>query len=623
MRRIVLLSAAISLLVGGLVAPAAAADGGGDIPVGFRPSGVAVSPDGSRLYVPDSDGWLSVVDTGTHQVVATVWLGKYPAGVALSPDGSRLYVPDEDSSLAVIDTGTNRLVRKVGTGTSTPRGVAVSPDGSRVYVTAGGPRSAVVGIDAGTYQRVANVGVGMFPEGLAVSPDGSRVYVASAGSDAVSVVDTGTNQVVATIPVGASPEGVAVSPDGSRVYVTNVLSASVSVIDTGASTVVATIPVGQEPEGVAVSPNGSRVFVTNFLGGWVAMIDAATNTVVEPIPVGEKPRGVAVSPDSSRVYVANVGSNSVAVIKVGVPGAPQNVSVESVSARSVTLAWTSEAVYPRVTGYQIAVSDGRVIETTTTSKRITGLEPDRRYSFVLKAVNADGTSPGVRVQARTDTQMSEPRDPEWAPGSTIDAIRLSWQPPLYTGSRPIDEYRITWQKESGAGEKRTTTKPATTITELLPATRYTFTIRAVDIDGETSPPATLTLVTPAAPKPQPFTPPNPTPSPDPNVRQQTAPGSWPKKLVVRSGKSLPIEKKAGFLTNAGQTATLQVSAKSTTVKKVTISLHKKTRTFVMTPILKRGKRSGTVTLAVTAPGVSVNGVTYEPLLSVQRFTVRR
>ena len=44
------------------------------VTVGASPYGVAVSPDGSRVYVGNSGGvnTVSVIDTGTNTVIATV-----------------------------------------------------------------------------------------------------------------------------------------------------------------------------------------------------------------------------------------------------------------------------------------------------------------------------------------------------------------------------------------------------------------------------------------------------------------------------------------------------------------------------------------------------------------------
>jgi YVTN family beta-propeller protein len=54
--------------------------------VGTRPWGIALTPDGKKLYVangPSND--VSVVDTESLRVVATVPAGKSPWGVAIGP----------------------------------------------------------------------------------------------------------------------------------------------------------------------------------------------------------------------------------------------------------------------------------------------------------------------------------------------------------------------------------------------------------------------------------------------------------------------------------------------------------------------------------------------------------
>jgi YVTN family beta-propeller protein len=78
---------------------------------------------------------VSATGGDSFSVVATVTVGARPNDVAVSPDGSRVYVVNYyDNSVSVIATATNTVVTTVGVGSS-PWGVAVSPDGSRVYVT--------------------------------------------------------------------------------------------------------------------------------------------------------------------------------------------------------------------------------------------------------------------------------------------------------------------------------------------------------------------------------------------------------------------------------------------------------------------------------------------------------
>ena len=51
---------------------------------------------------------ISVIDTATDRVVATLKIGAKPRGIAISADGSRLYVSDQTANaLLVHDLGAN------------------------------------------------------------------------------------------------------------------------------------------------------------------------------------------------------------------------------------------------------------------------------------------------------------------------------------------------------------------------------------------------------------------------------------------------------------------------------------------------------------------------------------
>ncbi|WP_292387683.1 PKD domain-containing protein [Methanosarcina sp. UBA5] len=306
-------------------------------------TGQGASSTGTYAYITNMNSKdVSIIDTDTNTVKATVNVGDSPYGVAVNPAGTKVYVTQlnigsyenafpesivqkpalikktkeymatSEGTVSVIDTATNTVTATVTVGSS-PYGVAVNPDGTKVYVANLGSSTVSV-IDTATNTVTATVNVGNYPWGIAVTLDGTKVYVANLGSNTVSIIDTATNTVTATVPVGSVPSGVAVTPDGKKVYVTN--EYDVSVIDTKTNTVTATVPVGSSPIEAAVNPAGTKVYVTNSGDNTVSVIDTATDTVTTTVPIGSisMPNGVSVTPDGTKVYVANYGDNTVSVI---------------------------------------------------------------------------------------------------------------------------------------------------------------------------------------------------------------------------------------------------------------------------------------------------------------------
>jgi YVTN family beta-propeller protein len=304
------------------------------VALGARPAEAA-----PFAYVANSgSNTVSVIDTATNKVVATVPVGTNPAGVAVTPDGTKVYVANEnDNTVSVIRTATNTVVRTVPVGTA-PVGVAVSPDGTKVYVANFKSNNVSVIARPGN-TVVATIPVGSGPSGVAVTLDGAHVYVTETGD--VSVIATATNTVVATVSLVRGhffvAQGVAVSPDGKNAYVayytleclvffSTELSTqcrfawlgTLAVIATASNTVVSSVSLDTAftrfapPQGVAVTPDGTHVYVTKYLFGSVWII--ASNSVVARVTVGSNPLLVAFTPDGAHAYVANNGSNNVSVI---------------------------------------------------------------------------------------------------------------------------------------------------------------------------------------------------------------------------------------------------------------------------------------------------------------------
>ena len=199
--------------------------------------------------------------------------GSFPAGMAMAPDGQRLYVAENlGNKLAVVDTATERIVAEVPLGRQ-PWGVAVHPSLPQVYVSNRVDRTLSI-VDTGTLSVLATIGTGNGPNAVAVSPDGAKVFVANANSDDLTVFDVNHPESVRSISLrpfdgaqfGSSPNALAFSPDGSRLYVANAWDNTVVVLSPGDEAIVGAIPTGWYPTAIAVSPDNSRLFIANMKG---------------------------------------------------------------------------------------------------------------------------------------------------------------------------------------------------------------------------------------------------------------------------------------------------------------------------------------------------------------------
>ncbi len=200
------------------------------ITVGRFPGGLALG--GGGLFVGNTgDGTVSVVDTASGSVVgAPIPVGAQPSGLATSPDGTRLYVADSGSDdVTVIDTATRAVVATVPVGRAPSALVA---DARRIFVADRGDGTITV-LDAATLRVSAKVGVGNGPSAVALSPDGALLYVTDADGGAAQAVDVATLRAGPPTAVGAGPGAVAVSRADGRVWVVCRDATQVSVLRVG------------------------------------------------------------------------------------------------------------------------------------------------------------------------------------------------------------------------------------------------------------------------------------------------------------------------------------------------------------------------------------------------------
>jgi uncharacterized protein (TIGR03437 family) len=359
------------------------------VAVGTEPNGVALSPDGTRVYVANTvSGTVTVlaadrVNSIYGSSVATIPVGTEPYGLAITPSGKKLYVANARSnSVSVIDTTTNRVIKTIPDTGIEPRGIAITNSGGddsqeTIFVTqflalpapgkqdgSDDAKTGRVTIISGstdtvtgtvTLNPLADTGFKAAGDALArIAPP-----AAPAADDFKFVTGAYPNQLnniairgrFAFVPnTGASPNG----PTRFNVNTQSLLS----VIDTGSKTDAGrtinmhqavgsqTNPAKrfvtqpwamafkhQADEGYVVSAASNivvKVKIDPSTGAATVQSDPTDTTRVLEIPTGKNPRGIVVSTSDKTAYVMNYVSRDVTVIDLS--GSAERVSATLSSA---------------------------------------------------------------------------------------------------------------------------------------------------------------------------------------------------------------------------------------------------------------------------------------------------
>jgi YVTN family beta-propeller protein len=285
----------------------------------------------------EDDGSVSVIDTGTLKVLASVTVGKRPRGLALSRDGSRLYVavsglpkcpppiPDEECAklprdreadgVAEVDTATLKPLRLLR-GVTDPERVELSRDGRSLFVTDEDAASLSV-LQVASGKLIASVPVGREPEGVRASPNGRWILVTSESGDSVAIIDAHRHTLLHTVSVGKRPRDLAFTPDSRTAYVSCEQDASVYRIALPAGEPVAQLlQLRKEarPMGVVLDAPAARLYVSTGRGGSIAVISPQDGKLIAEVAAGARPWGLALTDAGRRLVSANGSSGDVSVI---------------------------------------------------------------------------------------------------------------------------------------------------------------------------------------------------------------------------------------------------------------------------------------------------------------------
>jgi YVTN family beta-propeller protein len=138
-------------------------------PVGDKPEGLAVHPDGRQVWVGlNGEGKVQVLDLESGTVVASLPAGSYPARVEFSRDGTLAFVIDPNKSqLRVFDVATRTQVH-AHTIAGVPLGMLPGIAADRLFLTLA-EAGAVVEIDVSTGAVLRRVELGRVADGIALA----------------------------------------------------------------------------------------------------------------------------------------------------------------------------------------------------------------------------------------------------------------------------------------------------------------------------------------------------------------------------------------------------------------------------------------------------------------------
>ena len=258
-----------------------------EIQVGKAPAGVALSTVNREAYISNTESSdISVIDVDSLELKKTIDLNGSSLGVAVSPDGKRLFVSDwfNDCLLVIQLKSQQSRCIKVG---KAPAGISVSEKNDEIYVVSRDSNSVFV-VSLSEEKVIGKIMVGDHPFGLKLLPVKNHLYVTNVQSNDVSIVDLTERQEIKKVKVGKKPYCITFSMDGKKAFVTNQYSDSISIINTESLSHEKTVASASFPEGI--DTHGSFIISVSWLDEEIVAIDERDHSVVSYASTGINPR---------------------------------------------------------------------------------------------------------------------------------------------------------------------------------------------------------------------------------------------------------------------------------------------------------------------------------------------
>ncbi len=293
---------------------------------------------GTLVVANKSEATVSLVDTGTKEIRATLPTGNAPHEVDVSPNGRLALVgnygtrEEPGSTLTVIDVETAAVVKTIELEDHTrPHGIVWLND--EVALVTSEDEAALLRINITTGEIDQEISTDSeISHMVAVAGDHGLAFVANIGSGSVTVIDLALGVLVANVPTGEGAEGIAVTPDGRHVWVTNRAEDTISVVNATGRNVIATIEAGEFPIRAEATADGRFILVTNAKGDDLSVF--STNEMKElgrvsftAVSKGDKgrlfsdrfgdssvPIGIEIVDSEKKAYIAHANADDISIV---------------------------------------------------------------------------------------------------------------------------------------------------------------------------------------------------------------------------------------------------------------------------------------------------------------------